>query len=107
MTDEEIRKVVRETITELRNQEMLRETDEAIMEEMSERLRLFFSGTPDHELGKVLQEIRNDYYFEIIPLYFQQGMTQAAIASHLGADPATIHRNRKRLLRGIYTMLKC
>lgn len=106
MTEEEIKRIVKETVTELRNQEMLRESDEAIIEEMSERLRLFFSGRQDIELGKVLQEIKGDYYFEIIPLHYGQGMTLTAIASYLGADKATISRNRKRLLRGIYFMLK-
>lgn len=106
MTEEEIKRIVRETIIEFREQEMIRDSDEVIMDEMSDRLKAFFSGKQDFELGKVLQEVSSDYYFEIIPLQFQQGMNITSIAKYLNADRVTIWRNKKRLLRGIYTMLK-
>ena len=98
--------VVRATIKELKKSGMLRDPDDLILEDMSERLRRFFRGDTDIELGKALQEISGDYYFEIIPLHYKNGMTIDAIADYMRADRSTIIRNKKRLVLGIYRIME-
>lgn len=106
MTEEEIINIVNLTVKALKREGLLKDLDEAIYTEMSERLARFFSGSVDIELGKALQEIKNDWYFEILPLYYQNGMTTEAIAGYIGADVSTINRNRKRLCVKLYKMIE-
>ena len=105
MSDDEIKKVVRLTVKELKREGLLRDLDDVIYAEMSERLTRFFEGKPDIDMGRALQAISGDGYFEIIPLYYQNGMTTEAISKHIGADISTINRNRKRLCVKLYNLI--
>lgn len=106
MTEEEIKTIIRLTVKELRREGLLRDLDDVIYAEMSERLTRFFEGKPDIDLGRALQAISSDWYFEIIPLYYQNGMSTEAISRHIGADISTINRNKKRLCIKLYSLIE-
>lgn len=50
------------------------------------------------EIEAALDEIRNDEYFEIIPLHYFQKVDQETITKRVRCDKVTVWRNRKRLL---------
>lgn len=50
------------------------------------------------EIEAALDEIRNDEYFEIIPLHYFQKVDQETITKRVYCDKVTVWRNRKRLL---------
>lgn len=50
------------------------------------------------EIEAALDEIRNDEYFEIIPLHYFKRISQEEISQKVHCDKVTVWRNRRRLL---------
>lgn len=50
------------------------------------------------EVDRALNEIKNDYYYTIIPKFFFDKKTVERIAEEMGCDTVTIYRNKSRLL---------
>ncbi|MBP5432336.1 hypothetical protein [Ruminococcus sp.] len=105
MTQKEIRQVVRETIAELRRQDVLKSSIDTALRITGKRLKAYYSGEPDAQLQEVLDRLRNDVYFRIIPLYYKDGYTIETISEKICADTSTISRNKKRLCLEIYSEL--
>ncbi len=49
-------------------------------------------------LEKALEKIKKDDYYEIIELYYFENKSRMEISEELCVDPATVSRNRKRLI---------
>lgn len=49
-------------------------------------------------LEKALEKIKKDEYYEIIELYYFENKSRMEISEELCVDPATVSRNRKRLI---------
>lgn len=49
-------------------------------------------------INEALEDIRDDIYYEIIPLYYFKGWTREAIADHFRTTERTISRNKNRLI---------
>ena len=105
MTQEEIRQVVRETIAELRRQGVLQDDIQQAYQISAQRLKMYYSGNTDAKLAEVLDNLRNDVYFDIIVLYYRDGLTLEQLAHKLHIDTSTAKRNKKRLCLEIYSEL--
>ena len=103
MKIDEVRLVIQETINELRKTGMLRQPDSA---ETKKLLQGYYDGTLSEDTQKklevVLESLRHDRYYKIIPLYYEKGLIIEDIAYTLAVDTSTIVRNKKRLLEAIY-----
>lgn len=56
-------------------------------------------------VDEALRMIQDDYYSDIIKLYYIKRMTTEEVAISLNADKGTIFRNRKRLIRRLAVIL--
>lgn len=52
-----------------------------------------------------MKTIKNDYYYEIIALYYFEGMTREEVAEHFNTSETTISRNKKRLIDALSAVL--
>ena len=103
MTDEEVRRVVRETVQEIKKQGLLNNCEDAIYRDVSEILRNHYQTEPiDQVVEYAIQSLRFDPYFRIIPMYYEQKETIENIAELLNVDVSTVIRNKKRLCLKIY-----
>ena len=107
MDEQTIKRVVIETINELRKQGMLKEPNDTAYSEVSAMLQAFYdNGESDKEIGRALEKQKGDMYFKIIPLYFGYAYTIERIAEVFGVEISTIVRNKKRLCLQVYRELK-
>lgn len=104
---EEIKKIVAETIRQLKKEGILKSETEISYHEISARLRQYFrDGETDPEVAGAIEKLKDDPYIKIIPLFFRYGYTIEAIAETLGTEPRTIYRNKKRLSLRIHDLLE-
>lgn len=103
MKEIEIRKIVKETIRELRRTGALLSVNEMAYRETNSILYAYFdNGETDNDIKAVLERHKNDEYFKIIPLFYDCRYTIEAIAQKCCVEPSTITRNKKRLCLAIY-----
>lgn len=106
LTRNEIREIVIDTVKELRNSGLLRRQDDVAYAEMAARLfQYYLEPLLDRSMGEALQEIKQDYYFSILPEYYGKRTTIETIAEEYGCEISTITRNKKRLCLHLYQML--
>lgn len=106
MLDEsEVKRIIQMTIKEMRKQELLRDVESAAYKEISERLNAYYIGLHDDDLQAVLDEVKDDRYFDIITMFYFEGYTVEKIAEQLNVDVRTVSRNKKRLCLEIYMRL--
>lgn len=110
MTDAEIRRYIDEavnrTLSALRNTGALKDADDMNYANISYMLSDYYNnGEAVEKITKALNSIKYDEYFEIIPMYYGDGMKIDDISKRLKKDISTIVRNKKRLCLQIYTML--
>lgn len=105
MTEDEVKRIVALTVRQMKKEGMVKEINEIMFEEISKRLCYHFNEGYSEEIAKVLNEIKTDSYYTIIPLYFGKRMTHEQIAEKMGVDVTTITRNKKRLCIEIYRLL--
>lgn len=107
MDDESIRKIVKETIEELKRQGFLRSTNELAYAEISSILAAYYQeGQEDEIIRKAVEALQSDPYYKIIPLYFDYGYTIERIAEAFCVEISTITRNKKRLCLQIYNSIQ-
>lgn len=99
-------KTVQKAIMELKAAGLLKDPSQIVYKEISGRLRRFYSGEEDPHLQEALEQMKDDDYFDIIPLYYFTGNTIEHIASGYDVDISTITRNKKRLCYEIYMILE-
>lgn len=57
------------------------------------------------KIETALKTIQNDYYFEVIALYYFEKMTREEVAEHFNTSETTISRNKKRLIDNLSAVL--
>lgn len=104
---EYISEVVNVILKDLKKSHLLKDTSDAVYDEVSEMLKLYYKNKQkDARIKKGLEELKNDMYFDIIPLYYQEQYTIESIAEVMNVDVSTIVRNKKRLCLSLYILLE-
>ena len=101
----EIKMIIREVIEELKRSGLMKMND-VNYAEISDILYEHYRGHKDSKLERILQDLRGDPYYEIIPDYFGRGWTLESIAELFGVEASTISRNKKRLCIEVYKRLE-
>lgn len=97
--EEAIKKIVMETVQEIKKQKMLTDWKTTAYKDMSERLFKFYRSKEnnDQELKKAIMGITYDPYFKIITLFYRDELTIEYIAREMNVEDSTVVRNKKRL----------
>ena len=112
--DEIIQDTVDKTVLKLKVAGLMKDRIRSPMQKTEDLLRhynsLTVSGDPAAELmiariESALQLIRDDPYYDVIPLYYITGLSREDIADHFNTSVTTISRNKTRLLRSLSAVL--
>ncbi len=57
------------------------------------------------KIETAMNTIKDDYYYNIISLYYFDGMTREEVAEHFNTSETTISRNKKRLVDALSAIL--
>ena len=119
MTDVEIKNIIRDTVNEtvikLKMSGLMKDDYKTAYQKTEELLRNYntFKKIKDqpytqkivNRINAALHEIRNDIYYDIIPLVYFQGETREAVAEHFNTTVTTISRNKNRLINKLKVQL--
>ena len=106
MTAEEIKMIVKETVRELKESDLLADKDTFKYAEGAKMLRQYYDdGGNDKEITKALKAIDTDLYVDILPLFYRDGQTMEHLAESMGVDVTTVYRNKRRLVITLYDMV--
>ena len=101
-----IRVTIRETLTALKREGLLKNVSDQAYKDAQDTLRIYYAeGQPDGQIRKILKRLQGDKYIKIIPLYFAYHYTIEEIAEALDVEISTVSRNKKRLCMKIYNLL--
>lgn len=106
MTPEQIREIVKITIEELSNCNLIKDDYQLILKSMEKRLYHFFNDTDDSSLTLALRRLSDDPYIDIIYLQYRDGKTLEWIAEYFEKDTRTIMRNKKRLIVALHEIVR-
>lgn len=107
MTPEEIREIVRLTIKELtQNELIIQDNYQSIVKAVGKKLTDYFEKKNDKRITHILNQLADDFYIDIIYLQYRDKKSMEWIADILEKDVSTIKRNKKRLITKIYKMLE-
>lgn len=94
-------------IDKLKKNNMIRNISDSIYQDISSKLFGFYKyGETDVKMKNVLNELENDVYINIIPLFYKNRYTIDNIADLMSCDTSTVVRNKKRLCTAIYLLLQ-
>ena len=105
-----IKKTVIATINELQRREMLKASEIGTFKKTEKVLYLYphwlASENEDTQkmcelIGRALNTIGDDFYFDIIDLKYFRGWTHEKIAEHFGVDVSVISKQRTKLINKI------
>lgn len=102
MNKDEVQEIVKETVKELRREGLIHDEFKQIARSTGQKLKDYYTGKPDERLAEALDRLRNDMYFDIIPMYYHNRYTLENISERLYTDISTVSRNKKRLLIELY-----
>lgn len=102
MTENEIKKIVSYTVDDLLDKSMIVKDDELSYQFMSRRLIRHYTQAADEKITNTLLGLKNDPYYDVIPLFYKNNKTITAISVTLHCDRATVSRNKKRLVLELY-----
>ena len=113
MTDSEkleiqayIDNTIKKTVQELKKNGLINTDLKSGYDETVSKLKAYYLNDKDDEnITKALDAIKDDVYFDIIPLYYLSNQTIEHIASMYNVDTSTITRNKKRLCMEIYKLI--
>lgn len=88
------REVARETVAELKRQNLLKDDSYFQAKEM---IIDYYAGVGSEEVGKAINSLSKDRFFKILPGTFRDGYTQEQLAVVFDCETSTIVRNKKRL----------
>lgn len=57
------------------------------------------------KIETAMNTIKDDYYYDVILLYYFDGMTREEVAEHFNTSETTISRNKKRLVDDLSAVL--
>lgn len=107
MTEQEIKKLMRDFVVELKRGHMLRNESDAIYNDVSNKLYKYYrEGERDKAIKNALDDMHGDIYINIIPLFYKNHYTIEKIAEMMDVDISTVSRNKKRICVSIYAMLE-
>lgn len=94
------------TVMQLKAAGALKDNNSIIHREISKALRSYYqNGQENKDLENALDQLKDDAYIDIIPLYYYSGNTIEHIAAAYDVDISTITRNKKRLCYEIYELM--
>lgn len=99
-----VKQIVRETLRELIDSEMMEEPYKLIERIVEKELEAFFK-QENKKMYPVLQKMSNDPYIDIIYGRYRDDMSMTEIAEQLEIDKTTAYRHKKRLIVQIYDEL--
>lgn len=103
----EITEVVKDTVKEMRQNGLLKRSDDVAYSEVSNRLYEYYRNPErDPEVGAALEKIRGDYYEDIIPFYYRDKTSLDWLAEKFSCELSTITRNKKRLCLKVFQLLQ-
>lgn len=103
MNEQEVKFIVRETISELKRKGYLKRSDDIAYSEISARLFEYFRNPEsDPDIRKALQNVESDQYYKILTMYYRDRFTIDWIAEEFDCEISTIVRNKKRLCLKVY-----
>ena len=110
MTDREIKEyidhAIDKLISELKKSGMIKNPKNSIYSEVSEMLFNYYRNEKRiNGMNDILNDIKSNPYYEIIPMYYENNQTIENIAEYFGVDVSTIVRNKKKLCLEIYMRL--
>lgn len=112
--DKIIDRTVNKTILKLKMAGLMRDTDKTAAQKTEELLRnyksLKLSDQPYakklvSKIDEALETIRDDPYYEIIPLYYFSEYSREYVAFKFETTPTTISRNKARLIDKLKVIL--
>lgn len=106
MDQQQIRQIVKMTIDELDQRNMLKDPYQSILGVVDKRLNKYFNGGKDSGISSALRELSDDPYIDLIYLQYRDGKTLEWIANYYNKDTSTIKRNKKRLIKSIYEIIR-
>lgn len=107
MTPEEIKEIVKITLDELIQREIIKDNYQNILRIVERKLKDFFNNRGDgNNIGYVLRQLANDTYIDVLLFHYRDGKTLEAIAETMGVHVSTVKRNKQRLIIKIYNMLE-
>lgn len=107
MDQSQIREVVKITLDELAQRNMLKDPYQDILRIVDKDLRDYFNNKGDgNGVSYALHQILDDPYIDLIYLHYRDERTIEDIAEYYDKDTSTILRNKKRLVKSIYEMIR-
>lgn len=113
--EEIINRTVNRTVLKLKMSGLMKDDRKTAYQKTEELLRnyKYFKESQDQPYARkvtskieaALQEIRDDIYYDIIPMTYFNDDTRETIALHYGATGTTISRNKKRLMDKLAAMI--
>ena len=94
MEEHDVRMIVKMVISEMLDQDLIQKDDYVIAVEM---INKHFKGEFNSDVYEAIKSLRGDKYYEVLPLYFQNGFTLEKLAEEFNCETSTISRNKKRL----------
>lgn len=96
MTDEEVERIVKQTLVCAIREGWLKEEEEICYINGATEIRKYFrDGDADYE--DEIERLRTDPYFDILTIYFKERKTIEQIAGIFGISTSTVFMNKKRL----------
>ena len=119
MTDEEIKKIINETVNatvlKMKMARLLKDDRRSAIEKLEELLRNYptFKNIRDREytiklvakVDEALQKISRDPYYDVIRMFYFENRTRESIALEFECSETTISRNKTKLLNQLKSML--
>ena len=103
----EITEVVKDTVKEMRQNGLLKRSDDVAYSEVSNRLYEYYRNPEkDPEVGAALEKIKGDFYTSSLADYYRDHLSLDVIAEAYHCDLTTIKRNKKRLCLRLYQLLQ-
>ena len=112
--EEIIRKTADEVVLKLKMAGLMKDENKSVQEKTEDLLRNYnafgLSGDPDAEkmlmqIESGLQIIKDDIYYDVIPMYYIEHKTREEIAEAFDTSVTTISRNKTRLIKKISAVL--
>lgn len=119
MHDYDIEKIINDTVNttvlKLKMAGLMRDSKKSAYQKTEELLRNYktFQKVTDQpytiklvkEIEAALEEITDDVYYDIIPMYYFEGKTREDVAEYFDTTVTTISRNKSRLINKLKVRL--
>lgn len=112
--DEAVNIAVNRTVLKLKVAGLMRDDRKTAYQKTEELLRNYNSFTKSDQpytkklvekINAALYEVKDDIYYDIIPLMYFNGETRECIAEYFGTTVTTISRNKTRLVNQLKALL--